>query len=61
MSEAFAAEINTFTLVYLKGILNYSCLLQGHWDTLKSALEKVRQAELYGCFHKFKILKDDVH
>ena len=60
MNKVFAEEINSFILVYLDDILIYSSLIEEHWDHLKRALEKLRQAKLYGRLHKCEFLKDKV-
>ena len=60
MNEVFAKEINSFVLVYLDDILIYSCLIEEHWDHLERAMEKLRQAKLYGHLHKCEFLKDKV-
>ena len=60
MNKVFAKEINSFILVYLDDILVYSRSIEEHWDHLKRALEKLRQAKLYGRLHKCEFLKDKV-
>ena len=60
MNKVFAKEINSFILVYLDDILVYSRSVEEHWDHLRRALEKLRQAKLYGRLHKCEFLKDKV-
>ena len=60
MNKVFAEEINSFILVYLDDILIYSPSIEEHWDHLQRALEKLRQAKLYGRLHKCEFLKDKV-
>ena len=60
MNKVFAEEINSFILVYLGDILIYSRSIEEHWDHLQRALEKLRQARLYGRLHKCEFLKDKV-
>ena len=60
MNKVFAEEINSFVLVYLDDILIYSRSIEEHWDHLQHAMEKLRQAKLYGCLHKCEFLKDKV-
>ena len=38
----------------------YSRSIEEHWDHLRRALEKLRQAKLYGRLHKCEFLKDKV-
>ena len=58
MNKVFAEEINSFVLVYLDDILIYSRSIEQHWDHLQCAMEKLRQAKLYGRLHKCEFLKD---
>ena len=60
MNKVFAKEINSFILVYLDDILVYSRSIEEHWDHLERALERLRQAKLYGRLHKCEFLKDKV-
>ena len=60
MNKVFAKEINSFILVYLDNILVYSRSVEEHWDQLQCALEKLRQAKLYGILHQCEFLKDKV-
>ena len=60
MNKVFAEEINSFILVCLDDILVYSRSIEEHWDHLRRALEKLRQAKLYGRLHKCEFLKDKV-
>ena len=60
MNKVFAKEINSFILVYLDDILVYSRSIEEHWDHLERALDRLRQAKLYGRLHKCEFLKDKV-
>ena len=60
MNKVFAEEINSFVLVYLDYILIYSRSIEEHWDHLQRAMEKLRQAKLYGRLYKCEFLKDKV-
>ena len=57
VNRIFAEEINSFILVYLDDILIYSRSIGEHWDHLKIALDRPRQAKLYGRLHKCEFLK----
>ena len=48
MNRVFAKEINSFILVYLDDILIFSRSIGEHWDHLKTALDRLRRAKLYG-------------
>ena len=60
MNTIFEKEINSFILVYLDDILMYSRSVAEHWEHLKCALDKLRQAKLFGQLHKCEFLKDKV-
>ena len=60
MNKVFAKEINSFILVYLDDILIFSRSIGEHWDHLNTALDRLRQAKLYGRLHKCEFLKDKV-
>ena len=60
MNKAFAKDINSFILVYLDDILVYCRSVEEHWDHVERALERLRQAKLYGRLHKCEFLKDKV-
>ena len=60
MNKIFEKEINSFILIYLDDILIYSRSMEEHWDHLQRALERLRQAKLYGRLHKCEFLKDKV-
>ena len=60
MNRVFTAEINNFILVYLDDILIFSNSLEEHWDHLRTALERLREAKLYGRIHKCEFLKTRV-
>ena len=60
MNKVVSKEINSFILVYLHDILVYSRSIEEHWDHLHCALERLRQAKLYGRLHKCEFLKDKV-
>ena len=60
MNTIFEREINSFILVYLDDILIYSRSIEEHWEHLRIALDRLRQANLYGRLHKCEFLKDKV-
>ena len=60
MNQVFATEINKFILVYLDDILIFSETIEEHWDHLRTALERLRKARLYGRIHKCDFLKTRV-
>ena len=60
MNTIFEKEINSFVLVYLDDILIYSRSMGEHWDHLRSALDKLRRAKLFGRLHKCEFLKEQV-
>ena len=57
MNKVFAKEIKSFILVYLDDILIFSRSRGEHWDHLNSALDRLRQAKLYGRLHKCEFLR----
>ena len=60
MNRVFADELNSFILVYLDDILIYSRSIDEHWEHLRRALQRLREAKLYGRLHKCDFLKDKV-
>ena len=60
MNRVFVAEINSFVLVYLDDILIFSHTIEEHWDHLRQALQRLREAKLYGRLHKCDFLKTRV-
>ena len=60
MNKVFAKDIDSFILVYLDDILVYSRSIEEHWDHLERALDRLRQAKLYGRLHKCEFFKDKV-
>ena len=60
MNKVFAVEINQFILVYLDDILVFSKSVEEHWEHLKIALERLREAKLFGRIHKCEFLKTRV-
>ena len=60
MNKVFAENIGKFIAVYLDDILIFSRNLDEHWQHLRWALEKLREAKLYGRLHKCEFLKDQV-
>ena len=60
MNKVFAAEVNDFILVYLDDILIFSNSIEEHWEHMKIALERLREAKLYGRIHKCEFLKSRV-
>ena len=60
MNQVFATEINQFILVYLDDILIFSESVEEHWEHLRMALGRLREARLYGRVHKCEFLKSRV-
>ena len=60
MNKMFTDNIGKFIAVYLDDILIFSRYSDQHWQHLWWALEKLREAKLYGRLHQFKFLKDQV-
>ena len=60
MNKIFAEELGIFVLVYLDDILIFSENVEQHWQHLKVALARLRQAKLFGRIHKCTFLKDQV-
>ena len=58
MNKVFAAHIGDFICVYLDDILVFSRNLDEHWMHLRQALERLREAKLFGRFHKCEFLKE---
>ena len=58
MNKAVKDELNSFILVYLGDILIFSRSIEEHWGHLRRALQRLREAELYGRLHKCDFLKD---
>ena len=57
MNKIFGNEINQFILVYLDDILVFSRLIEEHWQHLRIALQRLREAKLYGRIHKCDFLQ----
>ena len=60
MNKVFTDNIGKFIAVYLDNILIFSRNLDEHWQHLRWALEKFREAKFYGRLHKCMFLKDQV-
>ena len=60
MNKIFAKELGVFILVYLDDILIFSENIEDHWQHLRVALGRLREAKLYGRIHKCSFLKDQV-
>ena len=60
MNKVFATEINKFILVYLDDILIFSESIEEHWEHLRTALERLRKAQLFGRVQKCDFLKSRV-
>ena len=60
MNKVFAAHIDDFICVYLDNILVFSRNLAEHWMHLRQALERFREAKLFGRLHKCEFLKERV-
>ena len=60
MNKVFADNLGKFIAVYLDDILIFSRNLEEHWKHLRWALDRLREAKLYGRLHKCEFLKDQV-
>ena len=60
MNKVFAAHIGDFICVYLDDILVFRRNLDEHWMHLRQALERLREAKLFGRLHKCEFLKERV-
>ena len=60
MNKVFANGLDKFIAVYLDDILIFSQSLEEHWEHLRWALARLREAKLYGRLHKCEFLKDQV-
>ena len=60
MNRVFKDELNSFILLYLDDILIFSCSIEEHRRHLRQALQRLREAKLYGRLHKCDFLKDRV-
>ena len=60
MDKVFTDNIGKFISVYPDDILIFSRNLDEHWQHLWWALEKLREAKLYGRLHKCEFLKYQV-
>ena len=60
MNKAFTGTVGDFSLVYLDDILVFSRTIEERWEHLRQALQRLREAKLYGRLHKCEFLKDKV-
>ena len=60
MNKVFKDELNSFILVYLDDILIFSRSIEERWGHLRRALQRLREAKLYGRLHKCDFLQDKV-
>ena len=60
MNKVFAKHIGDFIAVYLDDILIFSRSIEEHWQHIRWALEKLREAKLFGRLHKCEFLKEQV-
>ena len=60
MNRVFAAHLGDFICVYLDDILVFSRTLDEHWIHLRQALERLREAKLFGRLHKCEFVKERV-
>ena len=60
MNKVFADNLGKFIAVYLDDILIFSRNMEEHWKHLRWALDRLREAKLYGRLHKCEFLKDQV-
>ena len=61
MNKVFTGTIGDFILVYLDDILVFSRTIEEHWEHLRQALQRLREAKLYSRLHKCEFLKDKVY
>ena len=60
MNKVFTTHIGDFILAYLDDILVFSRSIEEHWQHLWLALDKLREAKLFGRLHKCEFLKDRI-
>ena len=60
MNIVFKDKLNSSIFVYLDDILIFSPSIEEHWRHLCQALQRLREAKLYGRLHKCDFLKDRV-
>ena len=60
MNKVFADNLGQFIAIYLDDILIFSRTMEEHWQHLRWALSRLREAKLYGRLHKCEFLKDQV-
>ena len=60
ISKVLTGTIGDFILVYLDDILVFSRTIEEYWEHLPQALQRLREAKLYGRLHKCEFLKDKV-
>ena len=60
MNKVFTDNLGKFIAVYLDDILIFSRNMEEHWKHLRWALDRLREAKLYGRLHKCEFLKDQV-
>ena len=56
MNSVFSWEWGKFICVYLDGILVFSEMLKEHIQHIKTNLQRLREAKLYGCIHKCEFI-----
>ena len=60
MNKVFRKELGKFICVYLDDILIFSSSLEDHVKHVRTALERLRSAKLYGRLHKCEFFKQHV-
>ena len=60
MNKIFRNELGDFILVFLDDILIYSKTLEDHYRHIRTALDRLREAKLYGRLHKCDWVQDKV-
>ena len=60
MNSVFKNELGAFICVYLDDILVYSETLEDHIRHVRQALERLREAKLYGRLHKCEFFRTEV-
>ena len=60
MNTIFAEELGVFILVYIDDVLIFSEDLESHFEHLKVAMKRLRDAKICGRLHKCELLLDEV-
>ena len=60
MNLVFSREWGKFICVYLDDILVFSETLEEHMEHIKTSLQRLREAKLYGRIHKCEFIQPEV-